>query len=311
MREIPERKRRRIARSTSGAPNSRGAAPSAPCCKCGIVAHPFGRIDSGSVLDLSQTESTAAPGRCPTAGRRDGLSGRAVQRCRPRPAYRGRQPDDGRRRCRGDRARPRPALSGRGSDQSGEPGLGRARRRAGAAGGAGLAGVPDEGAERGRRDRCPQRREPAGPARLPAGDWRAPRAAIGPAGRHRRPLARAHELRRQAHGAAALRPGRSSTGSCSSTAAIRAAARRRSAPTWAPGHADLGFRNRTAVLFDIAPSRDVTLRVRDERGRPTTASFVIEDKVGRVYPARVEAARAGLLLPEPDLSRRRRERASS
>ncbi len=49
---------------------------------------------------------------------------------------------------------------------------------------------------------------------------------------------------------------------------------------------DLGFRNRTAVLFDIASSRDTTLRVRDENGRPTTASFVIQDKVGRVYPAR-------------------------
>ena len=52
------------------------------------------------------------------------------------------------------------------------------------------------------------------------------------------------------------------------------------------GTADIGFRNRTAVLFDIAPSRDVTLRVRDESGRPTTASFVVQDKVGRVYPAR-------------------------
>ncbi len=52
------------------------------------------------------------------------------------------------------------------------------------------------------------------------------------------------------------------------------------------GTADIGFRNRTAVLFDIAPSRDVTLRVRDENGRPTTASFVVQDKVGRVYPAR-------------------------
>ncbi len=52
------------------------------------------------------------------------------------------------------------------------------------------------------------------------------------------------------------------------------------------GTSDIGFRNRTAVLFDIAESRDVTLRVRDETGRATTASFVIQDKVGRVYPAR-------------------------
>jgi hypothetical protein len=52
------------------------------------------------------------------------------------------------------------------------------------------------------------------------------------------------------------------------------------------GTEDIGFRNRTAVLFEIAPSRDVTLHVRDELGRPTTASFVIRDTIGRVYPAR-------------------------
>jgi len=53
-----------------------------------------------------------------------------------------------------------------------------------------------------------------------------------------------------------------------------------------PGTADIGFRNRTAVLFQVAPSRDVTLRVRDENGRPVMASFRIKDKAGRVYPAR-------------------------
>jgi hypothetical protein len=49
---------------------------------------------------------------------------------------------------------------------------------------------------------------------------------------------------------------------------------------------DIGFRNRAAVLFDIAPSRDIILHVRDENGQPTTASFVVKDKVGHVYPAR-------------------------
>jgi hypothetical protein len=53
-----------------------------------------------------------------------------------------------------------------------------------------------------------------------------------------------------------------------------------------PATQDVGFRNRTAVLFDIAPSRDVTFRVHDEDGRPSMASFVIQDKLGRVYPAR-------------------------
>ena len=56
--------------------------------------------------------------------------------------------------------------------------------------------------------------------------------------------------------------------------------------TVGPGTADVGFRNRTAVLFDVEPSRDVTLRVRDENGRPSMASFVIKDAVGRVYPSR-------------------------
>jgi len=55
-----------------------------------------------------------------------------------------------------------------------------------------------------------------------------------------------------------------------------------------PGTEDLGFRNRTSVLFDAAPSRDVTLRVGDENGRPTTASFIIKDAIGRLYPARTK-----------------------
>ncbi|MGH9254792.1 MAG: CehA/McbA family metallohydrolase [Vicinamibacterales bacterium] len=53
-----------------------------------------------------------------------------------------------------------------------------------------------------------------------------------------------------------------------------------------PGTEDIGFRNRAAVLFDVAPSRDVMFRVRDENGRPTTASFIIKDAIGRSYPAR-------------------------
>ena len=56
--------------------------------------------------------------------------------------------------------------------------------------------------------------------------------------------------------------------------------------TLGAGTQDIGFRNRVAVLFDVAPSRDLTLRVRDENGRATTAAFVIKDRIGRVYPAR-------------------------
>ncbi len=54
------------------------------------------------------------------------------------------------------------------------------------------------------------------------------------------------------------------------------------------GSEDIGFRNRVAVTFDVEPSHDVTLRVLDEHGRPVTASFTVEDRLGRVYPARVK-----------------------
>ena len=54
------------------------------------------------------------------------------------------------------------------------------------------------------------------------------------------------------------------------------------------GTEDIGFRNRLAVVFRIDPSQDVMLRVRDERGQPTVASFTIEDRAGRVYPARAK-----------------------
>lgn len=50
------------------------------------------------------------------------------------------------------------------------------------------------------------------------------------------------------------------------------------------GTQDVGFRNDAPVLFDCLPSRDVTLRVRDEQGRATTASFVVRDAQGRSYP---------------------------
>ncbi|HEX8187315.1 MAG TPA: CehA/McbA family metallohydrolase [Pyrinomonadaceae bacterium] len=54
------------------------------------------------------------------------------------------------------------------------------------------------------------------------------------------------------------------------------------------GSQDIGFRNDAPVLFECLPSKDVTLRVLDERGRPTTASFVIRDPQGRQYPAKTK-----------------------
>ena len=54
------------------------------------------------------------------------------------------------------------------------------------------------------------------------------------------------------------------------------------------GSQDIGFRNDVPVLFECLPSKDVTLRVLDEKGRPTTASFRISDPQGRQYPAKTK-----------------------
>ncbi len=51
------------------------------------------------------------------------------------------------------------------------------------------------------------------------------------------------------------------------------------------GTQDIGFRNDADVLFTCLPSVDATFRVLDEQGRPTTASFIIRDAQGHVYPS--------------------------
>jgi hypothetical protein len=51
------------------------------------------------------------------------------------------------------------------------------------------------------------------------------------------------------------------------------------------GSQDIGFRNDAPLLFTVRPSTELTLRVVDERKQPTTASFVIEDGQGHVYPS--------------------------
>lgn len=50
------------------------------------------------------------------------------------------------------------------------------------------------------------------------------------------------------------------------------------------GTQDIGFRNAVPVLFHCVPAVEVTLQVRDFDGSPTTASFVVKDDQGRVYP---------------------------
>ena len=50
------------------------------------------------------------------------------------------------------------------------------------------------------------------------------------------------------------------------------------------GSQDIGFRNDMLIAFDIAPSRSIPLRVRDENGESGVASFLFKDRQGRVYP---------------------------
>ena len=50
------------------------------------------------------------------------------------------------------------------------------------------------------------------------------------------------------------------------------------------GTQDLGFRSALPVLFTCRPATRVVLKIRDTDGQPTTASFVIRDQMGRIYP---------------------------
>lgn len=50
------------------------------------------------------------------------------------------------------------------------------------------------------------------------------------------------------------------------------------------GEQDLGFRGEVPVLFTVRPAIPVRLSILDETGRPTTASLLIRDEQGRVYP---------------------------
>lgn len=50
------------------------------------------------------------------------------------------------------------------------------------------------------------------------------------------------------------------------------------------GSQDVGFRNDIDVVFTAAPSHPVRLRLRDERGQPTTAGLIVRDERDRIYP---------------------------
>jgi hypothetical protein len=49
------------------------------------------------------------------------------------------------------------------------------------------------------------------------------------------------------------------------------------------GTQDVGFRNDVAIVFAARPARAITLRIRDENGAPAMASFVIRDRLDRLY----------------------------
>lgn len=51
------------------------------------------------------------------------------------------------------------------------------------------------------------------------------------------------------------------------------------------GTQDLGFRGEADILFECRPAQMVKLRIVDEKGAPTTASMVITDQQGHVFPA--------------------------
>lgn len=50
------------------------------------------------------------------------------------------------------------------------------------------------------------------------------------------------------------------------------------------GSQDIGFRNDVVIVFNALPTRPVTIRVKDENGRPSMASLIIRDRLNRLYP---------------------------
>jgi hypothetical protein len=54
------------------------------------------------------------------------------------------------------------------------------------------------------------------------------------------------------------------------------------------GNQDVGYRTHVRMRFDCLPARGLRMRVLDENGAPTTASFAIRDRIGRVYPSQAK-----------------------
>jgi hypothetical protein len=50
------------------------------------------------------------------------------------------------------------------------------------------------------------------------------------------------------------------------------------------GSQDLGFQNEISILFTVSPATSIKLHVADVDGKPTMASFIFRDSLGRIYP---------------------------
>lgn len=51
---------------------------------------------------------------------------------------------------------------------------------------------------------------------------------------------------------------------------------------------DIGFRYETGILFNCLPSKKIILDIKDENQQPVTASLIIKDKQGHVYPSQAK-----------------------
>lgn len=56
------------------------------------------------------------------------------------------------------------------------------------------------------------------------------------------------------------------------------------------GEQDLGYRSSLPILFLCLPAHTVSLDLRDEHGKPTIASLLVKDALGRVYPPQTKRA---------------------
>lgn len=55
------------------------------------------------------------------------------------------------------------------------------------------------------------------------------------------------------------------------------------------GTQDVGFRSEASVLFQCIAAREIKLEmIKDEHRQPTTASFIIKDKAGHIYPSQAK-----------------------